>query len=67
VFDHQGGMQLLADLTTINSLAEGLLGQANPSSPGSANDPNHHVTGVGTFGGPDQLNGLTHTLLGHDH
>jgi hypothetical protein len=66
VFGQQGGTQLLADLTTIKGLAEGLLGQANPTSPGSANDPNHHVTGVGTLGGSDQLNGLTHTPPRHD-
>ena len=65
VSDQLGGKQLLADLTTIKGLLESLLGQANPSSSGSANDPNH-VTGVGTFGGPDQINGLTHTPPKHD-
>jgi hypothetical protein len=62
-----GGPQLLADLTTIKSLAESLLGQTNQSSAGSPNDPNHHVTGVGTFSQPDQHNGLTQPPPKHDH
>jgi hypothetical protein len=63
VFDHQGGKQLLTDLTTIKGLA---LGQSNQSSGGSAHDPNH-VTGVGTFGQLDLPNGQTHIPPGHDH
>ena len=66
LLDHATGSQLLADLTTIKSLAESLLGQGNQSSAGSANDPNH-VTGVGTFGQPDQLNRLTNIPPKHDH
>jgi len=64
--DGVGGTQLLTDLTTIKSLAQSLLSQANQSSAGSANDPNH-VTGVGTFGQLDQLNQPTNIPPKHDH
>ena len=64
LLDRGTGTQLLADLTTIKSLAESLLGQANQGR-GSATDPNQ-VHGVGTFG-HDQLNGPTYNPPKHDH
>ena len=52
-----GSTQLQADLTTIKSLAESLLGKLSGAHVGSASDPNH-VSAVGSLTQPEQQSRL---------